>query len=126
MLRKAKKLGQTQPEVQEYKDTDETHHLRAQMQAINAYLADADITCDHPTVNPQDRYLRRIFNNSSFEQGGRLYGGFWQRMTSEERAVHIRINQDAVVECDYGQMSLLLLYAEAGGQETYLRVTSMT
>ena len=117
VLRKAKKPGQTQPEVQEYKDTDETHHLRAQMQAINAYLAEADITCDHPTVNPQDRYIRRIFNNGSFEQGGRLYGGFWQRMTSEERAEHIRINQDAVVECDYGQMSLLLLYAEAGGQE---------
>jgi hypothetical protein len=117
VLRKVKKPGQTQPEAKEYKDTEHTHHLSEQMQDINAYLAAADITCDHTTVNPQDRYLRRIFNNGSFDQGGRLYGGFWQRMTSEERAEHIRINQDAVVECDYGQMSLLLLYAEAGAQD---------
>lgn len=87
------------------------------MQAINAYIAKADITCDRPSVHPQDRYLRRIFNNNTFDQGGRLYGGFWQRMASEERAEHISINQDAVVECDYGQMSLLLLYAEAGAQD---------
>lgn len=117
MLRKAKKPGQMQPEAKEYNDTEQTHRLRAQMQDINAYLAQADITCDHPIVNPQDRYLRRIFNNGSFDQGGRLYGGFWQRMTSEERAEYIRINQDAVVECDYGQMSLLLLYAQAGAQD---------
>ena len=117
VLRKAKKPGQKHPEVQEYKDTDETHHCRTQVQDINAYLAEADITCDHPSINPQDRYLRRIFNNSTFDQGGRLYGGFWQRMTSEERAEHIHINQDAIVECDYGQMSLLLLYAEAGAQD---------
>lgn len=117
VLRKTKRPGQMQPEAKEYNDTEQTHHLRAQMQDINAYLAQADITCDHPTVNPQDRYLRRIFNNGSFDQGGRLYGGFWQRMTSEERAEHIRIKQDAVVECDYGQMGLLLLYAQAGAQD---------
>ena len=117
VLRKPKKPGQTQPVAQEYKDTEQTHHLRAQMQDINAYLAQADITSDHPIVNLQDRYLRRIFNNGSFDQGGRLYGGFWQRMTSEERAGHIRINQDAIVELDYGQMSLMLLYAEADAQD---------
>ena len=38
-------------------------------------------------------------------------------MTSEERAGHIRINQDAIVELDYGQMSLMLLYAEADAQD---------
>ena len=117
VLRKAKKPGQMQPEAKEYNDAEHTYCLRAQMQDINAYLAQADITCDHPIVNPQDRHLRRIFNNGSFDQGGRLYGGFWQRMTSDERAEHIRINQDAVVECDYGQMSLLLLYAQAGAQD---------
>jgi hypothetical protein len=117
VLRSTKTPGQEVAEAVEYADTQQTDTLRAEMNSINAYLAEADITCDYRTVNPQDRYLRRIFNNGSFDQGGRLYGGFWQRMTSEERAEHIRINQDAVVECDYGQMSLLLLYAEAGAQE---------
>ncbi|MDA0319043.1 MAG: hypothetical protein O3A90_07110 [Proteobacteria bacterium] len=117
VLRSTKTPGQEVAEAVEYADTQQTDTLRAEMNSINAYLAEADITCDYRTVNPQDRYLRRIFNNGSFDQGGRLYGGFWQKMTSEERAEHIRINQDAVVECDYGQMSLLLLYAEAGAQE---------
>ena len=117
VLRKAKKPGQDHAEAQEYTDTVETHHLRAEIQAINAYLAQADITCDHPSINSQERYVRRIFNNGSFTHGGRLYGGFWQRMTSEERAEHIRIDGDEIAECDYGQMSLLLLYAEAAAQD---------
>jgi hypothetical protein len=87
------------------------------MRDINAWLHAADITCSHLQVNSAQRRLRRIFNNSDFAQGGRLYGGFWQAMFSGERQEHIRINQDTVVELDYGQMSLLLLYAEAQAQQ---------
>ena len=56
-------------------------------------------------MNTQDRYLKRIFNNSDFAQGGRLYGGFWQSMSSQERQEHVEIDEDSVVELDYGQMS---------------------
>lgn len=87
------------------------------MNRINAYLAQADISCNYFNTNPNDRYLRRIFNNNTFEQGGRLYGGFWQRLMSEIRYEHIRINKDMIAECDYGQMSILLLYAEAEAQD---------
>ena len=92
----------------------------------NAYLAQANICFCHPSINPKDRNFRRVLNNGSLEQEGRLGGGFWQRMTSEERTEHIRINQDAEVECDYGQMNLLLLYADADTEDAYLQGTFTT
>ena len=116
VLRSTKTPGQEVAEAVEYTDTKQTDTLRAEMNSINAYLAKADISCEYHNTNPNDRYLRRIFNNNSFNQGGRLYGGFWQRLMSEIRYEHIRINKDMIAECDYGQMSILLLYAEAGAQ----------
>ena len=112
VLRSKKRPSQEVAAPVEYTDTQQTNTLRAEMNSINAYLAQADISCKYHNTNPNDRYLRRIFNNNSFDQGGRLYGGFWQRLMSEIRYEHIRINKDMIAECDYGQMSILLLYAE--------------
>ena len=117
VLRSTKTAGKELAEAVEYTDTQQTNTLRAEMNSINAYLAQADISCNYFNTNPNDRYLRRIFNNNSFNQGGRLYGGFWQRLMSEIRYEHIRINKDMIAECDYGQMSILLLYAEAEAQD---------
>ena len=117
VLRSIKRPGKEVAEAVEYTDTQQTDTLRAEMNSINAYLAKADISCNYFNTNPNDRYLRRIFNNNSFDQGGRLYGGFWQRLMSEIRYEHIRINNDMIADCDYGQMSILLLYAEAGAQD---------
>jgi len=89
------------------------------MNRINAYLAHADISCKYFNTNPNDCYLRQIFNNNTFDQGRRLYGGFWRRLMSEIRYEHIRINTDMIAECDYGQMSILLLYAEAEAQDRF-------
>ena len=117
VLRSTKTPGQEVAEAVEYTDTQQTDTLRAEMNRINAYLAQADISCNYYNTNPNDRYMRRIFNNNTFDQGGRLYGGFWQRLMSEIRYEHIRINKDMIAECDYGQMSILLLYAEAEAQD---------
>jgi hypothetical protein len=114
VVRAAKKPRQQTAHLVEFTDTPETNQLREEMQAINAWLAQADIECDLPRVNENNRYLRRIFNNGSFEEGGRLYGGFWQSLSPDDRLTTIYINDDGPVECDYGQMSLMLLYAEAG------------
>lgn len=117
VLRSKKRPSQEVAAPVEYTDTQQTNTLRAEMNSINAYLAQADISCNYFNTNPNDRYLRRIFNNNTFDQGGRLYGGFWQRLMSEIRYEHIRINKDMIAECDYGQMSILLLYAEAEAQD---------
>ena len=114
ILRLPKSRSDQKTQAQEYKDTADTLALRAQLTDINTGLTNADLHCDLPEVNTQDRYLRRIFNNSDFAQGGRLYGGFWQSMSSQDRQEHILIDGDCVVELDYGQMSLAMLYGIAG------------
>ena len=117
VLRAPKRHAASIAEHEEYEDDQTTLGLRRQMTGINAWLGAADISCSFPEANTAQRRLRRIFNNSDFAQGGRLYGGFWQSMSSDERQEHISINQDAVVECDYGQMNILLLYAVAAAQD---------
>jgi hypothetical protein len=114
VLRSPKRHANSSAEYQEYEEEEATIALRQQMTDINAWLDTADITCSHPQVDPAHRRLRRIFNNSDFAQGGRLYGGFWQAMSSDERQEHILIEDDCCVELDYGQMSLAILYGIAG------------
>ena len=117
ILRAPKRHANSSAEYQEYEDDEATLALRQQMTDINAWLDTADITCSHPQVDPAQRRLRRIFNNADFAQGGRLYGGFWLPMSSDARQEHILIEGDWCVELDYGQMSLLLLYARAQAQD---------
>ncbi|MDC0860712.1 hypothetical protein OAP54_03575 [Planktomarina temperata] len=114
VLRAPKHHSNSIADYQEYEDDKATIALRQQMTDINAWLDTADITCSHPQVDPTHRRLRRIFNNSDFGQGGRLYGGFWQAMSSDERQEHILIKGDCCVELDYGQMSLAILYGLTG------------
>ena len=114
VLRAPKLHSNTIAEYQEYEEDEATLALRQQMTDINTWLQGADITCSFPQVDQAQRRLRRIFNNSDFAQGGRLYGGFWQAMSSDERQEHILIEDDCCVELDYGQMSLAILYGIAG------------
>ena len=114
ILRAPKRHSNSIAEYQEYEDDEATLALRQQMTSINDGLSTADITCNLSQVDPAHRRLRRIFNNSDFEQGGRLYGGFWQAMSSDERREHILIEGDCCVELDYGQMSLAILYGLTG------------
>ena len=114
ILRAPKRHSNSIAKYQEYEDDEATLALRQQMTDINAWLSTADTTCNLPQVDPTHRRLRRIFNNSDFAQGGRLYGGFWQAMSSDERQEHILIEGDWCGELDYGQMSLAILYGLTG------------
>lgn len=103
----------------QYVDNDKTIHLRRQLQTINQWLDQAHIEFD-PTalrrdieVDPQVRTLRRYFTCSSFESGGRLFGGFWQRLNERERLEGILINGEEVAELDYGQVAVRILYGLA-------------
>jgi hypothetical protein len=62
------------------------------------------------TVDFTRKFVRRIFNNGSFEQGGRFYGGFWQNIPREYRKF-IRINYKEIVELDYSGLHINMLYA---------------
>ncbi|MFG1332924.1 hypothetical protein V5F41_16955 [Xanthobacter autotrophicus] len=61
--------------------------------------------------------LHRVFNNSSWDEGGRFYGGWWQTIPSEMRKF-ITINEKDTVELDYSGMHVKMLYAEVGEELT--------
>ena len=54
--------------------------------------------------------LHRVFNNSSFEQGGRFYGGWWQSIPREFRKF-ININYKSTEEVDYSGHHIRILYS---------------
>lgn len=85
-----------------YRDTARTRKLRAEMRRINRHLAKAPIflaidegttLTDHDgmPIDPTQRQLRRVFNNGSWQEGGRLFGGFWETMPKAQRFTHLRI-----------------------------------
>ena len=64
-------------------------------------------------ITHHDKFVRRIFNNKSFSDGGRFYGGWWQRIDSKFRK-DIRMNNSPTVEIDYSALHVILAYSEAG------------
>ena len=71
------------------------------------------------------KVLVRIFNNHSFEQGGRFYRGWWQNVPSEYRK-HITIDSKNTVEFDFSQLNPNIVYSahnlELGSEDAYDRV----
>ena len=64
-------------------------------------------------ITHHDKFVRRVFNNSSFEDGGRFYGGWWQRIDSKYRK-EIRLNNSPTVEIDYSSLHIILAYSKTG------------
>ena len=60
------------------------------------------------------RTVYRVFNNSTFDDGGRFYGPWWQSIPSKLRSL-ITINGKDTVELDYSSIHPRMLYA-------YLRI----
>jgi len=112
-LREAKAHGQAKGKLIKYPETALTIQYRDEMEQINAFLRDADICYQGDKDIDDSRVeLKRIFNNSSFEQGARLYGGFWISMKSADLR-DITIDDEWVTALDYGQMAIRLAYSIA-------------
>lgn len=62
------------------------------------------------SVNQSIKFTTRQFANSSWKQGGRFYGGWWQLVPSEHRP-DIRIDNTATIEVDFSGHHVVLLYA---------------
>lgn len=64
-------------------------------------------------INQTDKFVKRIFNKSRWDKGGRFYGGWWQRCPKEYR---IRITMDNIptAELDYSGLHIVILYALEG------------
>ena len=119
IILKAPKKGHSgNGELIDYEDTADTNRYRVQIKEINRWLEQADIDLiqfeGEPNVDTTVRQLCRIFNNGSFTNGGRLWGGFWMNLSKPKRHDDLLINRENIVELDYGQMALRLLYGKVG------------
>ena len=64
-------------------------------------------------LHQSDKFIRRIFNNNNWEDGGRYYGGWWQRIPSEKRQ-GIHFGTTPTSEIDYSGLHVKLLYLLCG------------
>jgi len=65
------------------------------------------------TLNTSAVTYARIFNNSSFEQGGRFYLPWWQIVPRNIRDA-LLINGEPTVEIDFPQHHVTMLYGRIG------------
>lgn len=108
-----------------YRETKRTRQWRGEVARLNAWLRKAPIEVEGagPTVGldrdgqpiePYRRCLRRIFNNADWQQGGRLFGGFWMTMEREERFTRLRIAGEPIANVDFSSLFPCLAYARTG------------
>jgi hypothetical protein len=108
----------------DYPTSKRTMLLRAQVARINRWLASADIDAldeagslaigeDGRPIAPFRLSLHRTFNNNSWQEGGRLWGGFWMSMKRAERFRRIRIQGEPIADVDYQQLYPRLAYVRA-------------
>jgi len=80
----------------------------ALIQASDALWAQTTVTLRSEPVLSAKFFMNRIFNEGSFERGGRFYSA-QQNMSSIERQ-YLRFNGDPTVEIDFAAMHPVLLY----------------
>ncbi len=105
-----------------YTDTPAIKAMRANLRRLNDLLAVTDIGTTRAT-NPltdfdadysgQNADLYRVFNNGSFDEGGRFYGGWWQHAKKHLRRC-ITIDGQRTVEADFKGLHPAILFAKQG------------
>jgi len=117
------RLKDTKKKFKEYEDNSVTRSMRAKLHAYNNLLHRTNIKLTRnkkvsnyleikPT-NLNNREYCRIFNDGSFELGGRFYGPWWVSLSKDIRK-YITINNSKTVELDYSSLNIHLLYSEEG------------
>lgn len=125
--------------LMEYDDTDTTNAMREGLGRINALLGETRIDLEgDPADDPQDAQespsghddtldfddrpdaadrsavrLHRVFNNGSFTDGGRFYGGWWMALPKQDRA-RLLIEGEPTVELDFRSLHARLCYQLEG------------
>ena len=61
-------------------------------------------------IGQHKKFVRRVFYRGSWELGGRLHGGFWQGIGSDNRS-RILINDEPTVEVDFSGMHVSIVCA---------------
>lgn len=138
ILRESNNAGTRRLEL-DYADDRNTTRMRAELCKYNNFLRRTFIDIpEFPeggvppssgsrtiNINRTNKFVRRIFNNGNWEEGGRFYGPWWQNVPKLWRK-DIRINDEQTIEWDYSGLHIILLYAlkdldywEIGGGDPY-------
>ena len=106
-----------------YDDTPETEAIRGELIAYNRLLANSEITINlsdddisaiaATTYDLEAKSVHRVFNDESFELGGR-YAGAWWKFAKKEVKRHILIDGEPTVECDFSAHHVHILYSLLG------------
>ena len=117
------RLKDTKKKFKEYEDNSGTRLMRTKLQAYNKLLHRTNIeltinkkVSNYLKINPinfNNKEYYRIFNDNSFELGGRYYGSWWVNLNKDIRE-YITINDNKTVELDYANLNIHLLYSEEG------------
>ncbi len=112
-------LRNKKKEEVDYNDTRFTRATRSLLTDYHRLLRNQYIDLDltgYPSpvrVDLANKFVRRIFSNRSFKQGGRFYGGWWLHLPKELRP-RIIIRSHPTVELDFSGMQVVQVYAESG------------
>lgn len=117
--------------IVDYEDTKQTYQMRDNLHSFNALLDSRWIDLEvsdkvyeeiaeetekkknRSDIDFNRKLLKRIFNNNSFEDGGRFYHGWWHDIPKRFRK-NITIDGKRTVEVDYSSIHFRILYAEQG------------
>lgn len=110
--------GIKQPkEPVDYQDTPETEAMRAEMEAINLFIANHKVELVGSPQAPVRLYRRFTLRGPDdapvFNLHGRLYGGFWMTLKATERH-RLRIDGEPIADLDFSSMFPRLAYAHLG------------
>lgn len=130
-------LKDTLKNLVDYKDTTNTVEMRCNLHNINSlyqnhffalrlpdkqlYKLNERLMSNHKfnedkhpnLIDYSKNKLKRIFNNSSFEEGGRFYNCWWQGVPGEYRP-YITIDDEATIEIDFSGYHIRMLYIIEG------------
>ena len=131
--KKGKEVTFKTKKLKPYSDNANTNQMRDNLNIINdclkrhwsdLYLSDdeweelqrslvSNKKYDYTPIRLHRQTIRRIFNSTSFDIGGRFYGGWWQNIPSAYRGL-ITIDGKRTTEFDYGRLHPTILYAKKG------------
>jgi hypothetical protein len=101
----------------DYRDTQNTVAMRDALTLINTVLDNADIsTTRQMGVEAEvgvNTTLCRIFNDETFNHGGRFYGGWWQ-LEGKDSRTQITIDGHPTAEADFTGLHASILFSQAG------------
>jgi hypothetical protein len=109
----------------DYRETDQTRAMRDQLVRYQALLDRHHIdvcSLEEPVIKQGNGLIRigrehvficRIFNDGSFDRGGRYFGGWWQIIPKELRR-DICIDSQFIVEKDFSSLFPRMIYCREG------------